>query len=608
MLPDPGHIVKVQCPPTLADTMLVTATLTVATVALLTSAGGWAPTPAAEAVRLARSMPMVRVPAPLPSPQVADDSAAIRSHARELQGRFERRRLRELPRTQGGGSHQCDDIIGRLCIWDDGDEDWTPQEEPEAIGRARAQLLASLDSLARMIPGDHWVFGQRIRYLAEAGRLGDAESLARACGLPGPWRCDAYLGFVHHRQERTGSAERAFRRTLEAMPADTRAEWTDPDPVLDRDLRDWLRQADSTRALARLWTLADPLFLVEGNDRWTAHLSRQVYAMSSEGARSPHQLLWGDDLTEAVVRYGWPVAWERSWPRVGQTSFSVTGRDPPAAVRTFPPREVLDPDPAGAEPIAWEIEDGHSRSVHLPAYLDSLGVLEGQVGRFWRRSGVTVVGAGTAEGASPILAGLFLEQDGDIEVDVRTSTEPGGAVRLLGRAPWADWGVVSLEAWDPDARRAYRLRAAMGFRELPPDLFALSDVMLLEAGAEPDTFAEMVDALRGSTEVGADEALSVAFEVYGLGFRAEAVNFRAWVEKREEGFFSRAARWLRISGPKEEVSLRWEEAGPDEPRPHFRALKITLPGLDPGEYVVVVEATVAGRSPLSGRRPFTVRQ
>ena len=608
MLPDPGHIVKVQCPPTLADTMLVTATLTVATVALLTSAGGWAPTPAAEAVRLARSMPMVRVPAPLPSPQVADDSAAIRSHARELQGRFERRRLRELPRTQGGGSHQCDDIIGRLCIWDDGDEGWTPQEEPEAIGRARAQLLASLDSLARMIPGDHWVFGQRIRYLAEADRLGDAESLARACGLPEPWRCDAYLGFVHHRQERTGSAETAFRRTLEAMPADTRAEWTDPDPVLDRDLRDWLRQADSTRALARLWTLADPLFLVEGNDRWTAHLSRQVYAMSSEGARSPHQLLWGDDLTEAVVRYGWPVAWERSWPRVGQTSFSVTGRDPPAAVRTFPPREVLDPDPAGAEPIAWEIEDGHSRSVHLPAYLDSLGVLEGQVGRFWRRGGVTVVGAGTAEGASPILAGLFLEQDGDIEVDVRSSTEPGGAVRLLGRAPWADWGVVSLEAWDPDARRAYRLRAAMGFRELPPDLFALSDVMLLEAGAEPDTFAEMVDALRGSTEVGADEALSVAFEVYGLGFRAEAVNFRAWVEKREEGFFSRAARWLRISGPKEEVSLRWEEAGPDEPRPHFRALKITLPGLDPGEYVVVVEATVAGRSPLSGRRPFTVWQ
>ena len=586
--------------------MLVTATLS---VALLTPAGGPAPTHAVEAVLLLRSAPMVRVTAPLPSPQVPDDSAAIRSHARELQGRFERRRLRELPRTQGGGSRQCDDIIGRLCIWDDGDEDWTPQEEPEAIGRARAQLLASLDSLARMIPGDHWVFGQRIRYLAEAGRLNDAESLARACGLPEPWRCDAYLGFVHHRQERTRSAETAFHRTLEAMPAETRAEWTDPDPVLDRDLRDWLRhQADSTRALARLWMLADPLFLAEGNDRWTVHLSRRVYAMSSEGAHSPHQLLWGDDLTEAAVRYGWPVAWERSWPRVGQSSFSVTGRDPPAAVRTFPPREVLDRDPSGAGPVTWKIEDGHSRSVHLPAYLDSLGALDGQVGRFWRRGGVTVVGTWTADEASPVLAGLFVEQDGELEVEVRTSTGQAGAVRLLGRAPWGDWGVVSLEAWDPEARRAYRLRAAMGFREIPPDLFALSDVMLLETGAEPGTFAEMVDVLRGSTEVGAEEALAVAFEVYGLGFRAEAVNFRAWVEKREEGFFSRAARWLRVGGPKEEVSLRWEEAGPDEPRPHFRALEIALPGLDPGEYVVVVEATVPGRSPLSGRRPFSVRQ
>ena len=586
--------------------MLMTATLA---VALLTTAGSPAPTPAAEAAPPARTMPVARVSAPSLRLQAADDSAAILSHARELQARFERQRLRELPRTLSDGNHGCDDMIGRLCIWDDGDEDWTMQEEPDAIGMARARLLASLDSLARKIPGDHWVFGQRIRYLVEAGRPDDAQSLARACGLPETWRCDAYLGFVHHRQERTRSAETAFRRTLEAMPADTRADWTDPDPVLDGDLRDWLRnQADSTRALARLWMLSDPLFLAEGNDRWTAHLSRWVYAMSSEGAQSPHQLRWGDDLTEAVVRYGWPVAWERAWPRGGQTSFSVTGRDPPAAVRTFPPREVLDRDPAGTGPVMWAIEDGHAQSVHLPAYLDSLGVLDGQVGRFWRRGGVTVVGAATADSTSPVLAGLFVEQDGTLEVDVRASTNPGGIVRLSGRVPWADWGVVSLEAWDRDARRAYRLRSAMGLRELAPDLFALSDVMLLEDGAEPGSFAEMFDALRGSTEVGADEALSVAFEVYGLGFRAEAVNFRAWVEERGEGFFSRAARWLRIGGPKEKVSLRWEEAGPDEPRPHFRALEITLPGLEPGEYVVVVEAAVPGRSPLSGRRSFTVRQ
>ena len=586
-------------------------TTTAFTVALLATAGGPAPTPAADAVPMARAMPLTPVSAPSPRLQAADDSASTLRDARELQARFERQRLRELPRVMGSGGHACDDMIGRLCIWDDGDEGWTMQEEPEAIGVARARLLDSLHSLARRIPGDPWVFGQRVRYLVEAGRLDEARSLTGACGLPETWRCDAYLGFVHHQQGRTRSAELAFRRALDAMPSDTRGDWSDPDPVLDRDLRDWLRQqADSARALARLWLLADPLFLAQGNDRWTAHLSRWAYAMSSEGAQSPHQLRWADDLTEAVVRYGWPVAWERSWPRAGQTSSYVTGRDPPAAVRTLPPREVLERDPERTGPIMWGIEDGHARSVHLPPYLDTLGVLGGQVGRFWRRDGVTVVGAAAAaaDGTSRLLAGLFVEQDGTLEVDVQASTDPGGTVRLSGRAPWADWGIVSLEAWDRAARRAYRLRLAMGLREIAPDLFALSDVMLLEAGAEPDSFAEMLDALRGSTEVGADEALGVALEVYGLGFRAEAVDFRAWVEEREAGFFSRAARWLRIGGPKEKVSLRWQEAGPDEPQPLFRALDITLPGLEPGEYVVVVEVAVPGRSPLTGRRPFTVRQ
>ena len=323
--------------------------------------------------------------------QVAD-SADTHDHARSLQARFERRRLRELPRSLSGGSHECDEIIGRLCVWDDGDEGWRPREEPEGIGAARNDFLAALDSLARLLPGDHWIFGQRVRYLVEARRLEDAESLALACGLPEGWRCHAYLGYVRHHAEDIRGAASAFARALEAMPSELRAEWTDPDPLLDRGLLDWLSvQADSSVAVDRLWMLADPLFLTDGNDRWTAHLSRWVYAMSSEGARNPHRLRWGDDMAEAAVRYGWPVAWERSWPRGGSQTFTVTGRDNPAAVRTFPPNEVL--DFGGEDAVPWEISDGHARSVHLPPFLDSLAPLDGQIGRFWRREGVIIAAA-----------------------------------------------------------------------------------------------------------------------------------------------------------------------------------------------------------------------
>ncbi len=550
------------------------------------------------------------------APQIPPDSSEAHDRARSLQTRFERRRLRELPRTLSGGRSECDEIIGRLCVWDDRDENWQMRDEPEAIGEARAELLADLDSLARRIPGDHWVFGQRIRYLVEAGRLEDADIRARRCGLPEEWRCHAYLGYVLHHKEEIVAAEVAFRAAMEAMPAQTRSEWTDPEPVLDNRLLDWLReQPDSARAADRLWMLADPLFLTSGNDRWTVHLARWVYAMSSEGARNPHQMMWGRDLAEAAVRYGWPVAWERSWPSGGQQSFRVTGRDQPASFRTFPPRGVL--GPADEDAVAWEIPEGHVRSVHLPPFLDTLAPLDGQVGRFWRPDGVVIAAAWTPPdpltvdsalaGPQFLHAGLFVEQDGKIELDVRTDTGSEGTVRLRGRAPWAEWGIVSFEAWVPQIRRAFRLRTGVGLRRVPPDVLSISDLMLVDGTAEPASFAEMLTTLRGSTEVGASEAVGVALEVYGLGYRSEVVGFNAWVERRGEGVLTRAVRWLGIGGPKEEVAVAWEEPGPDRPSPLFRAFRISLPQLDAGQYDVVVEVAIAGRAPLAGRRSFTIR-
>ena len=591
-----------------------------------------------------------------PAPQKAPDSSAARSQARSLQSRFERHELRHLPRTLVGSIPDCDEIIGRFCIFDEGGGDRTPKEpreEADEIVTARNRLLDDLEEVAREIPGDHWVFGQRIRYMFEAGRHAQAMTLARRCALPDRWRCDAYLGYVLHRHEDIPGAERAFRSALEGMPAEMRAEWTDPGPLLDGDLRRWLSdQPDSAAAVDRIWGLADPLFLTEGNARWTAHLSRWVYAMSSEEARNPFGLRWGDDLTEIVVRFGWTSGWERSWPEGGITSSTrVVGRGDTEASRSLPARAVLERDPAGPERVRWEVVEGHARSTHRSPYLDSLGILDAQVGRFWRRDGVVVMGASMAPGswasgrtggrdpaakpepaeeagdsrdpagrpgakrdhaadpdtaAKAVRAGLFVEQDGALAVDVRTEVDAGGAVRLSGRAPWADWGVLSMEVWAPETRRARHLRLAMGFREVPPDLFTLSDLMLLEPGAEPEGMEDMVEVLRPTTEAGADEVLGLAFEVYGLRSRSESVGFRAWVEERDAGLFTRVARWLRL-GRKEKVIVSWREGGPDRPGPLFRTFSIRLPELDPGAYDVVIEVSARGRSALQTRRGFTVR-
>ena len=552
------------------------------------------------------------------------DSVQAHRHARNLQARFERLRVRELPRVPGGGSPECDEIIGRLCLGGEDYGDWEPKEESEQTVAARAELLAGLDSLGALLPGDHWIFGQRVRYLIEAGRFAAAEALARRCLLPEQWRCDAHMGYVHHNGTDFARAEQAFRQAIATMPDDLRREWTAPGHFLDRELRGWLaEQPDSAAALARLWMLADPLFLAEGNDRWTGHMSRWSYSMSAERARNPLEIVWGDDFTEVVVRYGWSDGWERTWPRVGQSGYRVIGRDLPGAFRAFPPREVLAWDPAGEEPVAWEIPQRHARSAYRPPYLDSLGVLDGQAGRFWRPGHVVVVGAWTAprevvaapQGlaaareavAAPVLAGLFVEQEGVLRGDARVLSEPGHPVRLMTPVPWADWGTLSLEAWAPEARRAYRLRAGMGFRRLPAGLMAISDLVLLESGAQPGSLDELVGVLRASTGVRSGEALGVAFEVYGLGTRGQEVSFHTWVEKRGEGLLRRLGRWLRLTGPREVVSVSWEETGPRSPGALFRTFTIGMPALSPGEYDAVVEVSARGRPPLTARRTFTVR-
>ncbi len=572
--------------------------------------------------------------------QAAPPADSVRSHrhARTLQTRFERLRLRNLPRIPGSDSQECDEIIGRLCIFDDGDDDWTPKPEPAPIVDGRNELLADLDSLASIIPGDHWVLGQRIRYLAEAGRLAEAEAVARRCGLPGAWRCDAYLGFVLHHQTDFVQSEAAFRRALEEMPADVREDWTSPGLVLGRELRRWVSaQLDSAAALARLWTLADPLFLAGGNDRWTGHMSRWSYAMSAERATNPYDINWGKDFTEVAVRYGWPIAWERSWPRIGQTRFSVTGRDVPTAFRAFPPREVLDRGPPGEEPVIWEEKEDHPRAAYLPPYLDSLGALDAQVGRFWRSGRVIVVGAWRAPEAgdmpdgrddiedprdsasrvqitdarapapSPVLSGLFVEQGGTLTAAERTIAEPGSTVRLSARVPWADWGTLSLETWTPDLRTARRHRAGMGFPQLPFGLFAVSDLVFLEAGEEPSNLEELVGALRPGSEVEAGETLGVALEVYGLGTRREAVQFSVRVEERGEGFLRRMGYRLGILDPPDEASIDWREEGPESPGPLLRTLQVDLSGLGPGDYALVVEVSAPGRATLKAQRAFTVR-
>ena len=563
----------------------------------------------------------------------APDSARALAQARNLQARFERHRFRELPRARGG-SRGCQVVIGRLCVWH-GDEPDPLPEESAATAWARAQLLADLAAVHARIPGDRWIFGQRVRYLLEAGRGAEAGRLARACGLADAWRCDAYLGLVLHEAGDVQAAEAAFRAALGDMPSETAAAWTDPAPLLDADLRGWLEaQPDSAAAAAHLWALADPLLLARGNDRWAGHMSRHAYAMSAERSFTPYQMRWGGDLARVVVRYGWPVAWAQTWPSGGQATGSVVGYDAPGVRRALPPRAVLEPGLASTVPWTVPPRSAGGRSMYVSPRVDSVGALVGQIGRLWRRDGVLVAAAATAPGAAsapeeggsgragdggesgrdgssrvyrpasapPVsaLAGLFVVRNGETVLESWTAVRPGRAVRLWGLAPPKGVAVASLETWVPAERAAHRLRAGLALPQLMPGTLAVSDLLLLEPGAAPENAREAVLAMRTRTAGEDFGALDVAFEVYGLGDRSDAVSLAAWVEGRE-GALARLARRLGLRGPRRIASVSWTEHVPPGADHLFRTLRIQLPRLAPGEYRLNVEAAVPGGFPARAR-------
>ncbi|HSG47835.1 MAG TPA: hypothetical protein VLA43_08500, partial [Longimicrobiales bacterium] len=292
-----------------------------------------------------------------PGAALRPDSVRILREAREAQARFERLRRRVVPEAAGTWGGRCDEIVGRMCLRLGPAGDWWPEPEPRELVEGRAELLMALDEAGRALPGDEWILGQTVVYLVEAGQADEALARARRCGPASDWWCTALAGYVLHTGHRYLEAEGAFRRALAGMDSADVRRWTDPGILLDGDGRDALDGAAPRLVPVlrdRLWELSDPLFLVEGNDRWTEHMARQVVVRTRESAANPYGLRWGDDLAETVVRYGWEVGWERIEPRppgMAMTSHAVGHQHPESRPHIAPGAALT---ALGAtEPDAW---------------------------------------------------------------------------------------------------------------------------------------------------------------------------------------------------------------------------------------------------------------
>ena len=560
------------------------------------------------------------------------DPGDVRGSARSAQSRFEIRRGRYLARALGGSSGPCDEIVGRFCTWYD-EGSWVPEPEAPEIAAMRVELLVELDTLQLRAPGDGWILGQRVWYRAEAGDWPAALETARACASPQEaWWCAALTGFALHGLERYPEAERAFDLALWEMELEQAWAWRVPVRAADGDARtllESLREApvDSVeRVLDRVWTLADPLYLIEGNDRKTEHFARWTVATMRDGARTPYGIRWGSDLEELLVRHGWEIGWER------ETDPWMTGRDRivghkhPEGRDYLPPGRVLGA-PVEAKPEDLVADRRRPRSLYAPRYAPVILPIAGQVAVFPRGPSFLVVathdlpsdttrharedhprpwmeagGQDTLRNA----AGLYL-------VDAVTGRQSGavvthslrGALTLEG-GPGAH--ILSVETWSPGRRLAGRLRMGLAHRPTPEDIPVLSDILLVTAGGEaPIDVEDAASRALPAASVEEGETLGIVWEVSGLGFRAEALSFDLSVERVDRNVLQRLGGLLGLGDRPRPLALRWQEAGPDQPGVFFRHLELDLPELSPGRYEIRLTLHSAGREPVATARTFEVR-
>jgi hypothetical protein len=364
---------------------------------------------------------------------------------------------------------------------------------------------------------------------------------------------------------------------------------------------------------------------VAGNDRLTVHYARWTVATLKDGARNPFRLRWGRDLEELTVRHGWEIGWERSPSAALGGPFTITGHKHPEAREYMPSGEALT-DPASVSADRFVADRARPRSLYAPPYAPVIMPMEGQLRLFPRVDGVVLVATAFLPEDTSFHAGHdherpWMEPGGQAGLSDRVGlfavpvaggraheeirTGPVAGTLALELAPGGY--VVSVESWSPDRRMAGRLRRGITLNAVPPDVAALSDILLLEGDrAAPASLHEALPAALQRTEVRSGEALAIAWEVAGLGFRPEILELEVSVDRTDTSILRRLGALIGLADRPASLALSWEEPGPDHPAPLFRHLDLDLPPLDPGHYEITLTLRTLGRSDAVTRQAFTV--
>jgi hypothetical protein len=523
--------------------------------------------------------------------QALVDSEAVLHRARDLQARFERRRRQMLPRFYAGTADRCL-IVGRFCEWHPNLKDDEVPDEGNDIRRARAELLRDLEQASTALPGDDWITGQRIRYLIEAH---DTESIAvaRRCKAT-KWWCDALLGLALHVNGDFAGADSAFSIALAGMPSAMRCHWMNLSPLLDDDVRGSYKKMTCEQreaANARIWWMADPLFMTPGTERRTEHYSRVLHTALEADASNTYGMSWGGDLAELILRFGWAEKWTQDPPQSFYTTSGplIMGHEREPGFHFFATKQPPDSIRLVADSL-FDVVQSFPPEQYAPAYARAFEHLDAQVARFRRADSTEIVAAYDVGNDTSFSRRRFraaLIAMGDESTPPIKSEVAGSPTRnvLTVSTPWKSQ-LIGVELLTQDSAGAARYRS--GFSAIPLDSGKISVSDLLFVDGEPSLPTDLGEAIpraHGGTTFSRDKKVGLFWELYGKTPLDSALAISLTITPIEEGFFRRAFRVLRIVPKATPLNIRWQENGASGVL-SARSVLLDLSLLPAGKYAV----------------------
>lgn len=385
-----------------------------------------------------------------------------------------------------------------------------------------------------------------------------------------------FLGLGYHALGREDEAGAAFRRALELLPTDDRRAIESLAPVLRRtvaELYEGLSDEARTGFETRFWSIADPLYLTEVNERWLEHVSRAAYADLRFSAPELGLRGWETDRGVIYIRYGRPQRigvfapeWNMGNPLAAVTRTIVWsyGRKSPTFLFRQQPGYRHATFAGDFEFWADEYRHAQPASYRIPS-LPVLYTIPVQVARFrGERPDEALVevhaglpldslDAGMQLDTRELELGFFLLDTRGAQVERRVREiilpqESAGEIRGL-----RSWRLIlpadslyhlGVEVRDPLSWRSATARDTLTARRYAPGRVQISDILLADflhpRVAEPTTRDEL--DLRANPRLGYDVGLPVHiyYEIYDLqpdsvGFGTYDVTLGVRVTSLERG-------------------------------------------------------------------------